>query len=87
MKVYQVYRADMGDETGSQPMRPDPEVWTDEQAAWDSINTLSGVYGRRLPLSCYPVERNLEHGIDTWQKYKAHYGYAGDYDVKELTVR
>jgi hypothetical protein len=83
--VYQILRQEDTTE-GRGPMRPDPDVWANEQDAWDQINDLHGVQGRRPP-NCWPVPECKEHGIDNWQKYRAHFNYGGDFTVRKLILR
>lgn len=55
-----------------------------EQEAWDTINTTGGVMGSKPPHAypCMTIPKAERPA--TWQEYKAKFGRAGDYDVREV---
>lgn len=89
--VWRTYReSDMTEGRGS--MVVFGPVYTTEQAAWDAVNDLGGVMGRHPKTGCFPAGECQEYGLDTWQKYNAHFkakGYSdayGDYTVRPVKV-
>lgn len=86
VQVWQVFeQSDMTEGRGSLVIR-DSKVYATEQEAWDSINHLGGVMGRRQGVNCWPVDKLKESGVTTWQGYKPVVGYPGDYDVCSILV-
>lgn len=61
-------------------------AYVTEQAAWDAVNHLGGIMGRRPGRNCSPMGELNAAGADTWQKAKAVVGYPIDYDVRPVVV-
>lgn len=61
-------------------------AYASEQEAWDAVNNLGGVMGRRPGKNCYPMDK-LE-GVHTWQEAKERLGGASllDYDVRPTST-